>query len=127
MEPSRLTIHNGAVIARDCVLDARGGLTLNESALIGFESILLTHTHNSSLAGVPIQEQGMYQKPIVVGARAWLGARVILLPGVMLGADVIVGSGSVVTKSLTAKATYAGTPARHLRQRGPGGSELVEK
>lgn len=117
MEPSKLTLEAGVVVARDSVLDARGGLTLRDSVLIGFESILLTHTHNSSVPGLPIQAQGMYQKPIVVGSRTWLGTRVVLLPGVSLGEDVIVGSGSVVTKNLDSCATYAGAPARLLNQR----------
>jgi acetyltransferase-like isoleucine patch superfamily enzyme len=117
MGPSKLTLETGVVVARDTVLDARGGLTLLESALIGFESILLTHTHNSSVPGVSIQSQGMYQKPVVIGSRSWLGTRVVVLPGVTLGDDVIVGSGSVVTKNLAPCATYAGTPARLLGQR----------
>jgi maltose O-acetyltransferase len=117
MGPSRLTLEPGVVVARDSVLDARGGLTLLESALIGFESVLLTHTHNSSIPGVSIQSQGMYQKPIVIGSRAWLGTRVVVLPGVSLGDDVIVGSNSVVTKDLASCATYAGSPARLVTQR----------
>lgn len=127
MEPSRLTLEAGVVVTRDCVLDARGGLTLCESALIGFESILLTHTHNSPTVGIPIQDQGMYQKPIIIGPRVWLGTRVIVLPGVSLGEDVIVGSGSVVTKSLASGASYAGAPARLLNQRASFDSAVPEK
>lgn len=117
MGPARLILEAGVVIARDSVLDARGGLTLQSSALIGFESILLTHTHRSPIVGVPIQDQGMYEKPIVIGRRAWLGTRVIVLPGAVLGNDVIIGSGSVVTKNLAPEAIYAGSPARLIRQR----------
>lgn len=49
---------------------------------------------------------------IRVGKRCWIGANAIILPGVTLGDDVIVGAGSVVTKSFPAGATVVGVPAK---------------
>ncbi|WP_368783891.1 DapH/DapD/GlmU-related protein [Arthrobacter sp. ZGTC131] len=69
----------------------------------------------------------MYEKPIVIGSRAWLGTRVIVLPGAVLGNDVIVGSGSVVTKSLPPEGIYAGSPARLIRQRISLDSPVAER
>lgn len=112
-----LRLARGVSIARDVTLDARGGLSLGEDALIGFETVLLTSTHDSSRVGIPVQMQGMYCAPVSVGARSWLGARVIVLPGISIGADVIVGSGSVVTKNLASNSIYAGVPARKIRDR----------
>ena len=114
---SGLQIAPGVSIARDVTLDARGGLTLGQDALIGFECVLLTSTHNSPAVGIPVQTQGMYCAGVSVGARSWLGARVIVLPGVSIGTDVIVGSGSVVTKDLASNSIYAGVPARKIRGR----------
>jgi len=50
--------------------------------------------------------------PITIGARAWLGGGVIVLPGVDIGPDVIVGAGSVVRSSLEPGVTAAGNPCR---------------
>jgi len=55
--------------------------------------------------------------PITVGARAWLGGGVIVLPGVEIGAEVIVGAGSVVTRSLEPGVTAAGNPCRVISGR----------
>jgi acetyltransferase-like isoleucine patch superfamily enzyme len=115
--PQRLSIGAGVVVARDVTLDARGGLELEDEALIGFESVLLTHTHRSDELGVAIQRQGMYSAPVRIGERAWLGMRVLVLPGVEIGADAIVASGAVVTASVPARAVAAGVPARVLRSR----------
>jgi acetyltransferase-like isoleucine patch superfamily enzyme len=112
-----LEIGAGVIVARDVTLDARGDLVLEDGALVGFESVLLTHTHRSDEIGVPIQEQGMYSAPVRIGARAWLGMRVLVLPGIEIGEDAIVASGAVVTSSIPARTVAAGVPARVLRDR----------
>jgi acetyltransferase-like isoleucine patch superfamily enzyme len=117
LEPAGLEIGAGVVVARDVTLDARGGLELADEALIGFESVLLTHTHRSEEVGVAIQKQGMFSAPVKIGARAWLGMRVIVLPGVEIGEDAIVASGAVVTKTIPSGTIFAGVPAKMLRER----------
>jgi maltose O-acetyltransferase len=56
--------------------------------------------------------------PVCVGSNVWLGGGVIILPGVRVGNDAIVGAGSVVTRDVPPGATVAGNPARILRRRG---------
>jgi len=51
-------------------------------------------------------------QPITIGARAWLGGGVIVLPGVEIGSDTIIGAGSVVTRSVESGVTAAGNPCR---------------
>lgn len=54
--------------------------------------------------------------PIVIGKRCWIGANAVILPGVRLGDDVIVGAGSVVTKSFDSNLIIAGCPAKIIKQ-----------
>lgn len=115
--PENLVVGRGVSVARDVTLDARGGLSIGDGALIGFETLLLTHTHLSPDPTRPVQEQGMYGAPVVIGARAWLGARVIVLPGVSIGAEAIVGAGAVVTRDVEARAIVVGSPARQIGTR----------
>jgi len=55
-------------------------------------------------------------KPVVVGRNCWIGGGAILLPGVTVGDDAIIGAGSVVTRDVPAGATVAGNPARILHR-----------
>jgi acetyltransferase-like isoleucine patch superfamily enzyme len=112
-----LRIHDDVSIAKGVTLDARGGLQIERGALIGFDSVLLTQTHASPAINVPVHHQGTVAGPVVVGAFVWLGMRTIVLPGVVIGANTIVGAASVVTKNLPEKVVAAGTPARVIRGR----------
>jgi maltose O-acetyltransferase len=53
-------------------------------------------------------------KPIVVGDDVWLGGGAIVLPGVTIGARVVVGAGSIVTRDVPADTRVAGNPARPI-------------
>ncbi len=51
-------------------------------------------------------------RPIAIGRNVWIGGGAIILPGVSVGDDAIVGAGSVVTRDVPAGATVVGNPAR---------------
>lgn len=57
-----------------------------------------------------------YNLPVHIGNNCWLGAGVIVLPGVTIGENTIVGAGSVVTKDLPANVIAVGNPCRVLRE-----------
>lgn len=69
-------------------------------------------THDSSIGKVLPQHTDLFGK-VVVGDNCFIGARSILLPGVKIASNVIVGSGSVVSKSVLEEfSVVAGNPAR---------------
>ena len=51
-------------------------------------------------------------RPVRIGANVWIGGGAILLPGVTIGDDAIIGAGSVVTRDVPSGATVIGNPAR---------------
>ena len=64
-----------------------------------------------------LREKGyQYNLPVYIGKNCWLGAGVIVLPGVTIGDNTVVGAGSVVTKDLPANVVAVGNPARVLRE-----------
>lgn len=71
-------------------------------------------------AGHPIlpelREQAyQYNAPIRIGRNCWLGAGVIVLPGVSIGDNSVIGAGSIVTKDIPAGVVAVGNPCRVLR------------
>jgi maltose O-acetyltransferase len=53
-----------------------------------------------------------FGRPIRIGRNVWIGAGALIMPGVTIGDDAIVGAGSVVTRDVPAGATVVGNPAR---------------
>ena len=70
---------------------------------------------------------GQYNVPVHIGNNCWLGAGVIVLPGVTIGDNTVVGAGSVVTKDLPANVVAAGNPCRILREIGERDREFYYK
>lgn len=88
-------------------------ITIGEDVQIGPNVQLLTPTH-------PIEpglrrEKYEAAQPIVIGHNVWLGGGVIVLPGVMIGENSVIGAGSVVTKDIPANVVAVGNPARIAR------------
>ena len=83
-------------------------------------------------AGHPVlpelREQAyQYNMPVRIGKNCWLGAGVIVLPGVTIGDGTVVGAGSVVTKDLPANVIAVGSPCRVLREIGARDREFYFK
>ena len=57
-----------------------------------------------------------YNMPIHIGKNCWLGAGVIVLPGITIGDGSVIGAGSVVTKDIPAGVVAVGNPCRVLRE-----------
>ena len=55
-------------------------------------------------------------KPIIVGDNVWIGARVIIMAGVTVGEDSVIGAGSVVTSDVPPRTLAAGVPARVVKE-----------
>lgn len=72
--------------------------------------------HNYREIDSPIHKQGVSTKPIVVEDESWIGANVVIVPGVTIGKHSIVAAGSVVTKNVPPYSVAAGNPARLLKQ-----------
>jgi maltose O-acetyltransferase len=56
-----------------------------------------------------------FGRPVRIGRNVWIGGGAIILPGVTIGDDAVVGAGSIVTRDVAAGATFAGNPARAIR------------
>lgn len=72
-------------------------------------------------AGHPIlpelrEKAYQYNAPVHIGKNCWLGAGVIILPGVTVGDNVVIGAGSVVTKDLPSNVIAVGNPCKVLRE-----------
>lgn len=69
-------------------------------------------SHPSEVAAKRI----LFTSPVTIKSNVWLGEGVVVLPGVTIEENVIVGANSVVTKNLESNAIYAGNPAKLIKK-----------
>ena len=68
-------------------------------------------------AGMPILDQPMTERDVIIGPDCWIGTKSVITAGVTLGEGCVIGAGPVVTRDIPAGAIAAGIPARVLRMR----------
>jgi maltose O-acetyltransferase len=88
-------------------------ITIGEDVQMGPNVQLLTPTH--PVEPEPRRAKWEAAKPITIADNVWLGGGVIVLPGVTVGENTIVGAGAVVTGDLPANVVAVGNPARVIR------------
>ncbi|MBQ9851264.1 MAG: sugar O-acetyltransferase [Clostridia bacterium] len=83
-------------------------------------------------AGHPIlpelrEKAYQYNMPIHIGRNCWIGAGALIMPGVTIGDNTVIGAGSVVTKDIPANVVAVGNPCRVLREIGEHDREFYFK
>jgi maltose O-acetyltransferase len=88
-------------------------VTIGDGTQIGPGVQILTADHPRD----PAQRRAglEFGRPIAIGANVWIGGGAIILPGVTVGDDAIIGAGAVVTRDVRGGATVVGNPARERR------------
>jgi maltose O-acetyltransferase len=109
-------------IGRNSGIGANGfvsrGTRIGNYVMIGPDVLILNQNHSSRRTDVPMSEQGFdLPAPVTIEDDVWIGARVILLPGVSIGTGAIVGAGAVVSKDVPPGAVVVGAPARVVKYR----------
>lgn len=95
-----------------------GPITVGSDVVIGPDVLCIVLNHRFDRVDIPMRELGWTApERITIGDDVWIGARVILLPGVTIGNQAVIRPGSVVTKDVPARAVVGGNPARVLEQR----------
>lgn len=97
-----------------CVMLDVGKITIGDHAFFGPNVALYT-------AGHPIHPDSRnseyeYGIPITIGNNVWIGGNCVILPGIEIGDNVVIGAGSVVTKNIPDNVCAAGNPCRVISE-----------
>jgi acetyltransferase-like isoleucine patch superfamily enzyme len=107
-------IGNGVVINSFVHVWGGGGLKIGNRVLIGSHTALVTETHDYIAKNM---YHSLIKAPILIEDEVWLGAHVIVFPGVTIGRGAVIGAGSVVNKNVSPGEIVAGVPARTIKYR----------
>lgn len=104
-------------LGRGTQLICRGGLRIGSHVMMGPGVRIITNGHVMDRTDQLMRDQGLYEKPVQIGDDVWIGANVVVLPGVRIGTGSVIAAGSIVTKDVPEYALMGGVPARLIRIR----------
>ncbi len=93
-----------------------GHIYVGDKVMFGPNVTIATANHpiDANLRGKGLQ----YNKDVYIGENTWIGANVVIVPGIHIGKNVVIGAGSVVTKDIPDDVIAVGNPCRVLREVG---------
>ena len=110
--PWNLVIGNNVWVGEKVWIDNLDLVTINDSVCISQSAYLLTGNHNYKSLYFDL-----ITKPIIIYEGAWIGAKSIICPGVVINPNAIISVGAVLTKDAESSKVYAGNPAILLKDR----------
>ncbi len=113
-------VGDGAIIRAPFFCDFGHNIRLEAGAFLNFGCVILDGAEVSIGEGaqigpaVQIYAGSEPSRPVVIGARAWIGGGAVILPGVNVGEGAVVGAGSVVARDVAPGMTVIGNPAKPI-------------
>ena len=98
----------------DCVMLDPGGIEIGDNVLFGPRVSIYTARH-----AFDAKERGAgacFAKKVTIGNNVWVAANVVILGGVTIGDNAVIGAGSVVTKDIPANYLAYGVPCKPIRE-----------
>lgn len=111
-----LVIGNRCFLGDEVMLDVRGGITLEDDVTLSNRTTIVTHI-NVGFEDHPLQiHYPMKESRVTIKQGAYIGTCAIVLPGVTVGRESVVGAGAVVTKNIPDKTVAVGVPANVIKK-----------
>ena len=110
-----LGIGDRCLIGRGSSIVAHRSIEIGNDVWTGPNVYITDMNHGYEDLDRPISEQCQGERPVAIGNGSWLGSGAVVLPGVTIGAHVVIGAGSVVTSDLPDRSVAVGAPARVVR------------
>lgn len=106
----KVRIGRNAIVMPNSLMMASGTITIEDNVRMAAYVKLISNNHD------PYDRMILTCMPVVLKRNCWIGAGAVILPGVTVGENSIVGVGSVVTKDVPDNTVVAGNPAKFVKQ-----------
>lgn len=109
---SRVIIRPGTMLFGETIINLEKSIIIEDDVMMGCGVHIYVNNHRFDRIDIPLIDQGYYpDKPVKLNKGCWIGANTIIMPGVEIGKNSVIGAGSVVTKSIPQNTVAMGSPA----------------
>ena len=110
-------IGNDSGLGAFSFVGAAGGVTVGNNVIMGQRIGFHSENHKFDRNDIPIMEQGVTRKGIIIEDDCWIGANVVFLDGAHVGRGCVIAAGAVVREEVPPYSVVGGVPARVLKTR----------
>jgi maltose O-acetyltransferase len=118
-----IEIGNFSELGSNCIIQSN--TFIGDYVIMGPDVKIYTKNHGHQDLSTPMSLQPVISEIVKIGNDVWLGANVIITPGVEIGNHVIVAAGAVVTKDIPDYALVGGIPAKIIKYRNSNSTENI--
>jgi acetyltransferase-like isoleucine patch superfamily enzyme len=124
---SFINIKNNVFIGGGTIIDCKESIIIEDNVLISYQCLILDHDSHDIISINRINDTYLFRnnlydwskipsKPVLIKKNSWIGARSIIIKGVIIGEGSVVAAGSVVTKNVPDYTLVAGNPAQEKKK-----------
>ncbi len=107
-----ISIGNNVSINSFVHIWGHGGVVIGDNTLIASHVSIVSVTHDTN---AEIYRESLIEKKVTIGKNVWIGTHSVILPGVIINDNAVIGAGSVVTKDVPPNVVVAGVPAKIIK------------
>ena len=115
--PERMSFGDNVSINPMTYLSGIGGLKIGNNVSIAHRVTIMTASHRYDDKQLPIRDQGLIIKQVMIEDNVWIGAGVTIVAGKSIGSGSIIGANSLITKDIPQNEIWGGVPAKFLKAR----------
>lgn len=121
LNPQNLSVGSNVSFQPMCYLECGkskdAGVVIGNDVSIAHGATVMATSHLHGDKSIPIKDQGVEEKGVIISDNVWIGAKATVLCGVKILEGTIIGANAVVTKNTEKDSVYAGVPAKKIKDR----------
>jgi serine acetyltransferase len=117
-DQGKIHIGNRVHIGESTIIFSGLGIQIGDNVIIGPQNIIVDFDHAYDLANIPINQQGVVKKEVIIEEDVWISSHCVITKGVRIGKGSVIAAGAVVNKDIPPYSVAAGIPAQVIKKRG---------